>query len=217
MTAASVPISQPPELLSPIMTGVSWETYERLRRELDEAGSNIRITYDRGRMVLMSPLPLHGKWTKLMGLLIEALAAERGILVSGFGNTTWKREDLRRGLEGDESYYVQHAEAMRGKADIDLLEDPPPDLAVEVELTHHPVDKLSIYADLRVPEVWRYDGRRVEALILQQTGSYAASATSAAFPGFSPPELHRFLSMFPSLLDAEIVAEFRKWVREAHR
>lgn len=215
MTTIAAPSLPAGEEYSPIATGVSWKTYEALRRELDEAGSNIQITYDRGRMVLMSPLPLHGKWNKLMGQLIEALAAERGMLISAYGNTTWKRDDLKRGLEGDESYYVQHAQAMRGKTEIDLTVDPPPDLAVEIEVKHHPMDKPSIYAALQVPELWRYDGQRVETLILEPDGSYSTTLTSVAFKGFQPDELHRFLQMYPAFLDGEIMAAFRKWLHEA--
>jgi Uma2 family endonuclease len=213
MTAIATPATLVGEEYSPVLRGVSWETYERLRRELDEAGSIVHITYDRGRMVLMSPLPRHGKWSRLIGQLIEALAFEGGTGFSAFGDTTWKREDLQRGLEGDESYYIQHAEAMRGKSEIDLTEDPPPDLAVEVEVTHHPLDKASVYAALGVPELWRYDGRQMHVLLLQPSGVYAPGVLSAAFPGFAPAELHRFISMFPASLDMEITAEFRKWLR----
>ena len=90
MTAAAVPSSLPvpAEEFSPVMEGVSWETYERLRTELDEAGSIIRITYDRGRMVLMSPLPRHGKWSRLIGQLIAALAMVRT-------KSTWWRLSTR--------------------------------------------------------------------------------------------------------------------------
>ncbi len=216
MTAIAAPSLPAGEEYSPVLTGVSWETYERLRRELDEAGSIIRITYDRGRMVLMSPLPRHGKWSRLTGQLIEALAAERGMGFSAYGDTTWKREDLQRGLEGDESYYIQHAEAMRGKSAIDLTEDPPPDLAVEIEVTHHPLDKASVYAALGVPELWRYDGRRMDVLVLQPSGVYEPSVRSAAFPGFAPAELHQFLNMYPALLDSEIGAKFRTWLRSGN-
>jgi Uma2 family endonuclease len=209
VAAASAPL--PP--VSPVMSGVSWQTYDRLRRELDEASSNVRITYDRGRMVLMSPTPRHDKWTELIGQLIEALADERGMLISAYGSTTWKREDLARGLEADKCYYVQHAEAMRGKLDIDLSVDPPPDLAVEIEVTHLPINKPAIYASLGVPELWQYDGERVECLQLQSDGRYAPARTSRAFSGFHPADLHQFVSMFPQSLDGEIVRAFRESLR----
>lgn len=216
MTAVAVPpaLLQP---ISPLMRGVSWETYKRLRREQDEAGSNVRITYDRGRMVLVSPTPRHDKWKKLIGQLIEALAAERRVVVSAYGSATWNREDLARGLEADECYYVQHAESVRGKIDLDLAIDPPPDLAVEIEVSYHPLDKQTIYAALGVPELWRYNGERIEVLQLQQGGTYGTARTSAAFPGFEPSHLHRFISMYPQSLDSEIVMEFRKWLQQYDR
>ncbi len=214
MACIAPPFAAIGEEYSPVMSGVSWDTYQRLRQDLDEAGSIIHITYDRGKMVLMSPLPRHGKWSRLIGQLIEAIAAERKTGFSAYGDATWKREDLQRGLEGDESYYIQHAEAMRGKGEIDLTEDPPPDLAVEVEVTHHPLDKSSVYAALGVPELWRYDGRRLSVFLLQPDGIYAPSELSAAFAGFTPGELHRFIGMYPASLDLEITAAFRKWLRE---
>jgi Uma2 family endonuclease len=213
MTAVAAEPLRSQEFL-PTMEGVSWETYARLRQELDEAGNHIRIIYDRGRMELMSPLlPIHEKWKQLLGRLIETLADERGIPISAYGSTTWKRQDIGRGIEADQCYYVQHAPAMRGKKDIDLSQDPPPDLAVEVEVTYRPASKPTIYAALRIAELWRYDGNRFDVLLLRGDGTYAPSLTSAAFPGLAPTEFHRFLSMHPALLDSEIVAEFRKWLR----
>lgn len=212
MTTVARPPS-PQQLVSPVMSGVSWETYERLRRELDDAGSRIQITYDRGRMVLMSPTPRHDKWKKLIAQLIEALAAEWGLHISAYGSTTWKRQDLSRGLEADECYYIQRAEAMRGKVEIDLGTDPPPDLALEIEVTHVSLNKPAVYAALGVPELWRYDGERLEVLHLQPNGSYVAARTSIAFPGFNASVLHRFVSMYPASLDDEIVQAFRDWVR----
>jgi len=212
MTVAAIPrAAQRP--LSPVMAGVSWQTYARLRRELDEAGTNVRITYDRGRMELMSPTPRHDKWKKLIAQLVEALAADRDVPISAFGSTTWKREDLAQGLEADECYYVQHAEAMRGKLDIDLRIDPPPDLVVEIEVTHVAIDKRTIYAALRVPELWGYDGSRLECLHLQPDGRYAMGRESRAFSGFEPAHVHRFVSMYPQSLDSEILQAFREWLR----
>ena len=212
MTAFARP-REAQHVISPVMSGVSWGTYERLRRELDEAGSNVRITYDRGRMELMSPTPRHDKWKKLIGQLAEALASERNVPISAYGSTTWLREDLARGLEADECYYVQHAEAMRGKADIELGVDPPPDLVVEIEVTHIAIDKREIYAALGVPELWEYDGTRLECLHVQPNGRYAPARTSLVFPGFEPAHLHRFVSMYPQSLDSEIVRAFREWLR----
>ena len=91
---------------SPVLEGISWQTYQTLLRELEGAGKRLSVTYDRGRMVVTSPLPIHEKWKGLIRQMAETLAEHRGILISAYGSTTWQREDLLRGLEADECYYV---------------------------------------------------------------------------------------------------------------
>src|SRR2546421_3391251 len=120
---------------------VSWDTYERLVNDLAE--QHIRITYDNGRMVLMSPLPRHDKVKKLVGRMIETAALELDIPISSFGSTTWKSKKLKKGLEADECYYAQGEPLVRGRYDIDLKKDPGPDLAVAVDSTHNPMDRTS--------------------------------------------------------------------------
>ena len=209
---------QPPHEFPPppVMEGVSWETYVRLRRELDEAGSHIRIVYDQGRMELMSPLlPVHEKWKQLIGRFIETVADERGLPLSAFGSTTWRRQDVKRGIEADQCYYVHRVDRILGKTEIDLPSDPPPDLAVEVEVTYRPRSKPAVYAALQIPELWRYDGERLDVLVLQPDGTHVASTESSIFPGLVPGQFHRFLGMYPSKPDNEIVKAFREWLRSA--
>src|SRR3954447_13161177 len=147
-TSTSLPIGPP------VMEGISWQTYETMLRELDTAGSHLRVTYDRGRMVVMSPLPIHEKWKQIADRLIVVLAEYRDVPISAFGSTTWKQERLLKGLEPDQCYYIQHVSQILGQRDLDLETDPPPDLAVEVDVSHHPLDRLGIYAALGIPEVW---------------------------------------------------------------
>ena len=209
MTALAASISPVSE--SPILEGISWPTYQTVLRELESAGKHLRVTYDRGRMVILSPLPIHEKWKQLIGRLIEVLAEERNMPISAYGSTTWQRQDLARGLEADQCYYIQHANAMRGKTEIDLPLDPPPDLAIEIEVTHHLLDRVNIYAALYVPEVWRYDGHAMRAFRLNGE-KYVETVESAAFPDFHPAELQQFLAMHPASLDSEIIRAFRQWL-----
>lgn len=104
----------------------------------------------------MSPLPTHERAKKLIGRLIEALSLERNIPISSLGSTTWKRQDLLKGLEPDECYFIQSERLVHGRFDLDLSKDPPPDLAVEMDITNHPMDRLAIHAALGVGEVWHY-------------------------------------------------------------
>jgi Uma2 family endonuclease len=193
-----------------VLENVSWETYDALLRDLE--AQRLRITYDEGRLVVMSPLPRHERVKSLMGSMVEVLAMELRIPISRLGSTTWRKRLLRKGLEADECYYVQNEPLVRARDEIDLKKDPPPDLAVEVEITHHPLDRLAIYAALGVPEIWYYTGKRVRTLRLEDA-KYEDVEYSVAFPFLRPAELERFLEMRLSTDETTLMCDFRDWVR----
>jgi Uma2 family endonuclease len=192
------------------MDHASWQLYELLLRDIGE--QNIRITYDRGRLVCMSPLPKHEKETKRIGGMIEIIIEELRIPYEPLGSTTFKREDLQRGLEPDECYYLQHATDVIDKDVIDLQNDPPPDLVIEVDITHHPIDRIAIYAALGVPELWCFDGQNLEARALDNQRKYKAIEFSLAFPFLRPSDLTRFLSL-RKIDETARRSMFRDWVR----
>jgi Uma2 family endonuclease len=194
-----------------VLPNVSWELYERLRHETE--GQNIRITYDQGRVMLMSPLPIHDKIKKLAGRLIEMASFERDVPISSFGSTTWKRQDLKKGLEPDECYYVQNEPRVRGRTDIDLTRgDPPPDLAVEIDVTNSPISRPSVYAALGVPELWRYDGERFHFVRRTAAGAYEPIAASDALPFMTAEVVDRFVTLALADENAGMRA-FRDWLR----
>ena len=136
--------------------------------------------------------------------------------LSALGSAIWRREDVQRGLEAGQCYYLQNAMRLRGKNEIDLSSDPPPDLAIEFEVSPAPLNRMSIYAALRVPEVWRYDGAHIKVFCLEDE-AYAERASSVAFDDFRPDELQQFLALDPSMLDGEIVRAFRAWLHASHK
>ncbi len=143
-----------------------------------------RFFHDRGMLGIVSPgeSPEHEGIGRLCALLVELLAEEMELDVFDAGHTTFRREDLERGFEPDGSFcFSQNAERVRGKYNIDLSVDPPPDLVVEVDVTSYSLDKLPIYARVGVPEVWRYaDGR---PRILRPRGQgYEAVTRSIVLP-----------------------------------
>lgn len=148
-----------------LLSNVSWETYERLLEDhLDSSAP--RFTFDRGMLEIMSPSPEHEKLNRRIALLVQAVTEEMGVESEDLGSTTFRREDLERGFEPDSCFYIQNEEQVRGKDRIDLAVDPPPDLVIEVDITSPSINKLPIYAQLGVPEVWRYDGVKLEILRL---------------------------------------------------
>lgn len=195
-----------------VLDNVSWELYEHLLKEI--GNRPIRLTYDHGDLEIMSPLPEHEASKKAIARMIETLAEELDLPIAALGSTTFRRKLKQRGLEPDECYYVRNYRAVRGKRRISLPRDPPPDLAVEIDITTRSVERLPIYAALGVPEVWRYDGRQVHCLLLGDDGEYRASGTSLAFPMLHPAELTQFIRV-ARLQDYTTAAKtFRRWVRK---
>ena len=122
---------------------------------------------------------------------------------------TCKRQKKRRGLEPDECYWIANSGAVRGKREIDLRSDPPPDLAIEVDVSSSSVNRMGIYAALGVPEVWRLKDEKLTFHHLQSDGKYAAVAASLAFPGLAALELTPFLAMDGQLDESEMVVKLR--------
>lgn len=149
----------------------------------------------------------------IAGRFVEAYAEESGIDYYATGSTTWRRVEIEGGLEADESYYVQNYARVRGR-DINLANDPPPDLAIEIDLSAPDVEKSSIYARLGVPEIWRWRDARLVVLSRQASGQYAPQAKSLCLPGFPLEELAAALSGFPQTDPARSVASFRRKIRE---
>jgi Uma2 family endonuclease len=201
------PSSAAPERI--VLHGMSWDLYEMLLRDIGD--QPIRVTYDNGSMEIMSPLPKHERWKTIIGGFIEILSLELNIPMSRLGSTTFRRRELRKGLEPDECYYIQHEEQIRNKDTIDLKTDPPPDLAVEVDITHRAIGRESIYAALGVAEVWRYDGLSLTALRLDPDGRYRPTEFSLAFPFLRVAELEQFLKMIPSAGETSAMRAFRDW------
>jgi Uma2 family endonuclease len=195
-----------------VLESVSWETYEHLLSDhLDK--SVPRFTFDRGRLEIMSPSSEHEEYKQTLTLLVEILAEGLGVDIRSLGSTTFKRSELERGFEADACFYVQSAERMHGKTHIDPAADPAPDLVIEIEVASPALNKLPIYAEFHVPEIWRYDGAR--AVVLHLSGNeYFENSKSLAFPQASAHDISRLVRQGVSLKRTEWLAALRSWVRE---
>ena len=192
---------------------MSWEFYEHLLKELDNR--QIRVTYDRGALELMSPFYRYERYSRLLARMVEILADELGMRFVAAGSTTFRRESLERGLEPDECFYIAHVSDIFGKEEIDLEIDAPPDLAIEVDITHRSIDRIPIYESLGVPELWRYDGGQLWAYHRQPSGTYAEpQIQSLIFPTIPLTGLADFVNRCTQTDDATLVREFRTWVKQ---
>jgi Uma2 family endonuclease len=128
------------------------------------------------------------------------------------GLTTFKRQDLARGFEPDTALYIRNAERVRGKDELDLGTDPPPDLVVEIDLTSSSLDKMPIYAAAGVPEIWHYDGKVLKILCLE-AGAYRAQEEGQGLPRLTRQTLLRFIEKSQAMKRNEWLRSLREWVR----
>jgi len=195
-----------------LLRDVDWDTYEKLRAI--PANWRLHMTYDRGELEIMSPSKRHELLKGLIGRLIEIFALELNIPIQTTGSTTWKDRALEQGLEADESYYIQNEAIVRDRSEFDPETDPPPDLAVEVEITSSALPRMNLYAALGVREVWRYDGERLHVHILTAEGNYEESDRSLNLPLLQPNEVERFLRQRQGVDETTWSRAFQQWVRE---
>jgi Uma2 family endonuclease len=206
MATANLPASQ-----SLVLGDVDWQTYTRLLR-IFAGRRSPRLTYDRGVLEFMSPSFEHEIDADLLGRFVVVLTEELGLPIQAGGSTTLRRRRRRRGLEPDRCWWIANEPRVRGKRQIDLRVDPPPDLAIEVDVSRSSLDRMSIYAALAVPEVWRLSGGQLTVQLLQPDGNYAAGA-SRVFPGLDTAVLLSFLGLRGQVDENGVVRQFRAWVQ----
>jgi Uma2 family endonuclease len=193
---------------------VPWGLYDRVLAARDQSRRGVRVAFDRGRLELRTVTNVHERWKGVLARLLETLALALRVPVVASGNLTVRRQDLDRGLEPDECYYVQNAARMAAIRNLDFTRDPPPDLAVEIEITHGIGGKLDVYAALGVPEVWRFDGARLTFLRLTPGRQYEEAPASLAFPTLTAADLGRYLARAGTVDDTTLCWEFFDWVRQ---
>jgi Uma2 family endonuclease len=191
---------------------VSWETYERLLAD-DEERRIPRMTYDQGVLELVTPSTPHEEDALVFAHLVFIVAANLDIPIRSVGSTTFRRKDLERGFEPDASFYIQNEEKIRGKRQIDLTVDPPPDIILEMEMSRSALDKLPLFASMGILEVWRCDGQRVTILLLEQD-DYREASSSQSLPVLTSEVLTRFLAESRTMLSPDWFQAVSDWARE---
>jgi len=185
---------EPPAGGSVRLSNVSWDVYAGLRNQLEHR--RLRMTYDRRLLEIASPSLRRERVAYLLGRLIDAWTEERGLEIQGCRTTTLERKDLQQSLEPDNCYYIQHELQVRGRDELDLSIDPPPDLAVEGDASSSSLDRLPIYAAIGVPEVWRWRQEQIEVYRF-------------AGDGYQPSDASQTLVGFPIAAAAELLRERR--------
>jgi Uma2 family endonuclease len=205
-----IAISTPAEQRT-VLENISWETFEAILKEIgNNRGS--RLAYDEGTLEIMTPLLEHENPKIQFDRLVFALAEKLNIEIKSGGSTTLKLKVVKKGIEPDNCYYIQNESAVRGIVELDLETAPPPDLAIEIDITSSSVNKFGIYASLGVPELWRYNGRIIKFYQLVQR-EYIECECSIGFPFLSATDMTRFVEQSKTIGEIALIKLFRDWLQ----
>ncbi|NEP81343.1 MAG: Uma2 family endonuclease [Okeania sp. SIO3B3] len=194
-----------------LLKDVSWQEFEEILTDLGENRAS-RIAYANNILEIMSPLPKHETQKVLIGDLLKALMEELNIEFWSLGSTTFKNELMSQGIEPDDCFYIENEAAVRDKERLDLTIDPPPDLALEIDITSR--THLSIYANLGVGELWRFEKGKLQIYVLENN-KYIESEFSPHFPSLPLTEvIPEYSIRCQNIGRNQTMKTFRNWVRE---
>jgi Uma2 family endonuclease len=193
------------------LPNVDWDEYEQLLSQMGDFPGH-RLSYDRGRLDIMSPKRDREAYKFFIGRIVESLAEEKQIDIEPSGTTTLRSKKLEIGAEPDESFYIQNAARVVDHLETDLEADPPPDLVIEIDTTNESLHKFKIYAALGVPEIWRYDGQQAHFYTLAGEG-YEKIQSSIAFPEFTAADLTQHLEQRKAEGHSRALRAFRQMLR----
>ena len=187
---------------------VTWEQFEAILEEREAAGIRTRIAYIKGTLEIMSPLPIHERPHRIIGHIVTAILDIQERDWEDFSSTTFRKKAKQAGLEPDTCFYIQNSAEVRDRKRIDLTVDPPPDLAIESDVTS--LTTLDIYQALEVPEVWIYTEKKFTINVLID-GKYVESSSSPTFPNLP------ILELIPQLVDRAFTEGSSKMLRELRK
>lgn len=190
---------------------LSWQSYEQI---LVALGNNqaARLSYYQGTLEIVSSLEEHENASDRIGTLIHILTEKMNLNIKSMASTTLNKPELKIGVEPDKCYYIQNEPAVRGKI-VDLAIDPPPDLILEVDITHTDINKNQLYQEMKVPEFWRYNGKVLTIYLLNEN-RYQESETSPTFPLLTKSKIYEFLAQCNTQGETQTKRSSRTWLRE---
>lgn len=194
-----------------LLQDVSWSQFETLLEELGNSRAS-RLSYSNGLLEIMVPLPEHEKDKEIIGELVRILLDSLEIDFEPLGSTTFKSEQMTQAVEPDACFYTRNCDAVIGQDRIDLAVDPPPDLAIEIDITSR--TQLDNYRLLGVPELWRYRREGLTIHVLQ-AGQYVESQMSPHFPRIPIVKLiNQFVRQCQNKGRSQTIRAFKSWIQE---
>ncbi len=206
-----VKIPDQPQIKHLVQDSISWQTYQSILKDWGDERKS-RLAYNQGKLEIQIPSEIHEITKAFLETIISAIVFELDIDFKATGSVTLDCKDLERGAEPDVSYYFKNANKVRGRH-IDLEKQPPPDLAIEVDITHPSASKLPIYAALGVPELWIYDGEELYIYYLIE-GNYLKAESSLAFPMRSAKYITELIKRLDTNEERSIIRDLRRYLQQ---
>jgi Uma2 family endonuclease len=194
---------------------LSWQAYKDFLAAWGD--QHVRHIYDQGLLEIMSPLKSHDWIKRLISRFIETLALDQNIAIQSIGSTTITSDECEKGFEADEAYYIANEPKVRGKLEFEPDVDPPPDLIIEVDVTHSSKSRLPLFAAMKVPEIWCHDAQQLVFMVRTRQGRYRVVTRSKAFPFLEPDDIVRFLDLYGSMTENDLVRRFVRWARRRRK
>lgn len=195
-----------------VLYNIGWQQFENLLKDLGNTPS-ARMAYDDGILEIMTPLPEHEYLKERISDTIKDAAEMLDLAFECLGSTTWKRESQKAGIEADNCFYFQNEPLIRGKLIFDLNYDPPPDLALEIDLSSKSINRFPIYARLQVPEIWCYDSGTLKIYQLENE-DYYEKEKSLIFPNLKIQEIPSLIETYRQAGRRTFQKAVKRWLKE---
>jgi Uma2 family endonuclease len=203
-----------------VLSGVTWQKFEGLLSELGQ-NRTARMTYDRGKLEMMTPLEEHDRCARLLESLILVFAEEVRLPVQSLGSVLLMRPDIGHAIQPESCYVVGDDGGKRGLPEWNLNQHQPPDLVVDVAIAKGSFDRYALYESMEVPEVWRYLTKAGDDVLKGnltihhlEGGIYVERPTSLLFPFLPARRILEFLEQSDSLGLAQALAVLRDWIQK---
>ena len=208
-------VSQLPPDTSVVFHNVSWEEYEELLDQVGDANW-LRISFNDGTLKVMSPSSFHEKYADFIKSMVTVVMLRLRINILFFGSTTIRKRKKSKGKEPDACFYVQTADVIGHRINLDFAVDPPPDVVVEIDIHHDSIDSFQLYSALGVPEIWRYDGQEMTIYHLRQD-EYQIAEASSALPMLTGSILADYLARMRQDGEFAAIIAFDEWLQSLQR
>ena len=194
-----------------VLDQITWPSYEKLL-ECFEHRPGLRVTYDHGRLELVTTSSEHEHWKEFILRLVHVLCEDFDLDLQTYGSATQKRKSDAKGTEPDTCFYIRNARRVIGRS-VDIL-NPPPDIVVEVDKSNQSLSKFPIYATFGVLEIWRCDVRRKRVMIYELEGkSYIERSASPSLPILTGDVIARFVEQSHTDGQSAAIKAFRRWLK----